>query len=521
MILRKPYAFFIKMFKPIHIILSILLIYLIYLQNKILTFLSSYISNISVVVDENIVNELITNKIYIIPIILILFSLLILGIMFKKKKSVMFYFINIILCIIVIVINVYALNFLEILKDTIVAIKTVKLIRDFVFLGILIESVSLIFFITRGMGLNIKKFNFDSEFSKININESDKEEFEVNLNVDFNERKRRLRQRLRYLKYRYVENKFIINCVIFLIVIIVSVLIYLYIQNKNNYNKEGISYNINNFDLIVNDTNIIKNDYRGNKITDDYLIVVNLSLRSFFTNKNIYSNDFSLKIEDLKFKSITKYSSSLIDMGITYEQQNLTSEYTSYIFVYEIPEKYINSDMELVYTAEGEEIVVRLEPQNFKEQTNKITKNITEEIDFSEYFENIKFLINNYEINDFFVVNYNYCVSTNDCMSSLERLVPSIDENFDKTVLKLNVEYNNNSSLDVSNFYTFLNNFGSIEYAIDDTIYKQNSLLEEIKSKKKQEKNVVYVGVNERIKLASSIKLVFDIRGISYEYVLK
>ena len=33
MILKKPYAFFIKMFKPIHLVISILIAYLIYLDD--------------------------------------------------------------------------------------------------------------------------------------------------------------------------------------------------------------------------------------------------------------------------------------------------------------------------------------------------------------------------------------------------------------------------------------------------------------------------------------------------------
>ena len=37
MILRKPYAFFIKIFKPIHIFLSFLVVILIYKTNNILT----------------------------------------------------------------------------------------------------------------------------------------------------------------------------------------------------------------------------------------------------------------------------------------------------------------------------------------------------------------------------------------------------------------------------------------------------------------------------------------------------
>ena len=50
MILRKPYVLFIKIFKPIHIFMSILIAFLIYNTNKILNFLSNYIYS-----DNNVV----------------------------------------------------------------------------------------------------------------------------------------------------------------------------------------------------------------------------------------------------------------------------------------------------------------------------------------------------------------------------------------------------------------------------------------------------------------------------------
>ena len=66
MILRKPYAFFIKMFKPIHLILSALLIYSIYLENKLLGIFNNYI-NTDILSIEN--SYIVNNGIYIIPII--------------------------------------------------------------------------------------------------------------------------------------------------------------------------------------------------------------------------------------------------------------------------------------------------------------------------------------------------------------------------------------------------------------------------------------------------------------------
>ena len=45
MILKKPYAFLIKHFKIIHLILSLLMIYIAYKINNILNFVKGYINN--------------------------------------------------------------------------------------------------------------------------------------------------------------------------------------------------------------------------------------------------------------------------------------------------------------------------------------------------------------------------------------------------------------------------------------------------------------------------------------------
>ena len=91
MVLRKPYAFFIKMFKPIHILLAIIVAYLIYLENRILLFFNTYIYSSNNVLGQNIKDKFGSSLLYLLPTIIIIFSLIILGIMFRKKKPIVFY----------------------------------------------------------------------------------------------------------------------------------------------------------------------------------------------------------------------------------------------------------------------------------------------------------------------------------------------------------------------------------------------------------------------------------------------
>ena len=124
---------------------------------------------------------------------------------------------------------------------------------------------------------------------------------------------------------------------------------------------------------------------------------------------------------------------------------------------------------------------------------------------FNESIGDIKFEINDFEIKDRYLVEYNYCINDNDCILSKEYLVASINENFDKYILRLDINYNDNSSLKLSDFYDLLEGFGSIQ----------------IKSSKANMGNNIYTGVNSEVMNATNIKFVFNIRGSRYEYTIK
>ena len=521
MILKKPYAFFIKMFKPLHLIMAILVGYLISLENAVMQFFTNYIQTTESVVGKNLTIDLYNNFIYIIPIVIIIFSLLMLGIMFRKEKPIKFYLLTTFSFIVIVIINVYVMNFLQVLEETIVSIKTVKLMHDIILLNIIIETLILIFLIIRGMGINFKKFDFDSEIAKFDISESDKEEFELEINVDLNEAKRKRKKRIRNLKYLYQENQFIINLVLGFSLCVISIMGYFVYKTFTNKNVEGQMYLARKFSFGVDSTIILNTDYSGKKITNNNLIIVDARLKSTFMNTSLYLNDFSLNIEGTIFKPTKNYSNYLSDLGNLYEETILDTVDTNYLFVYEVPDKYMLSEMYFTYNDIGKSIPILLEPKNLELKEITQLKNISDEMSFSDTLGDIKFKINEYEIRDRFLIEYNYCINENDCLLSREYIKASIDKNYDKHVLKLNVEYFDNSNLKISNFYNFLSKFGNIQYKINNKWYIQMNGFEQIKSTRINKKNIEYIGINSNIMNATSIKLVFTIRGHKYEYILK
>ncbi len=521
MILRKPYAFFIKIFKPIHIFMSGLIAFLIYRTNNILSFFNEYIHSNDSVIKQSITEKLISGELFIIPIVMIVFCLIFLGIMFNKKKPIFFYIFTIFAFLIVIITTIYAGNFLNSMEKVVVSIKMVKLMHDLIVLNMIVEIIVFIFLIIRGLGINFKKFNFDSDVTKLDISDLDKEEFELSINIDVDAARSKRKRKLRYLKYIYKENKLIINLAVTGVAILLVVICFASILMREKILTEGDVYNLNKFNMIVNNSKISKENYKGKILTENNLIIVDISLQSNFEGVSLFKKDFSLQIGDAIFYSDSKYDNEFKDLGNTYNNNVITSEYEHYLFVFEVPDKYLTSDMFFTFNDQGNKRNIKLEPKNLIGDEIIIKKQITESIEFEKTLGKISFNIDSYNIENKFLIRYNFCLSKEECLISNEYIEPTINENFDKAVLRLSLEYKNESKLKLDSFYEFFSSFGAIEYKIGDKWFVQNSKFEELKSKKVNNKKNVYIGVNSGILSAESIKLVFNIRNSKYEYLLK
>lgn len=520
MILKKPFAFFIKMFKPIHLLLSGIIIYLVIISNNVLKFFNEYIYSAESMASKEVVEGLSDKFLYIIPIICIVLFLMILGVMYRKNKPIIFYFLGVFSFVVVLVINIYTVNFLRIIIDNVVAVSSIKLIHDLVLINMIVEIGIFIFVFARGVGLDFKKFDFNSDILKLNSIETDNEEFEVNINIDFNERKRKRKEILRNLKYIYIENKLLINWLIVGLILIISLFIGYNIFKNSQKNKEGVYYRIDSVDLKINETLLLNTNFRGNKITDNYLIVVDTEMKTSDNNKKMFLNDFSLKIGDVKFKATEDYFEKLIDLGNFYDEKILTYDSQDYLFVFEIPEKYIKSEMTFSYSSSGETIDIYLNPVVLGSSNKIDIKKLTEKMSFNGVLEGIEFSIEKFEIKNNFVIEYNYCISENDCIPSKEYLKPSINENYDKVILKLIVNYKNSSDLKIKTFYNLLSDFGTLSYKKDGVWYNIRKF-EQILSKRKKIKGEEYIGIISNIIDAEEIKIMFNVRGEAYEYILK
>lgn len=513
MIIRKPYALFIKLFKPIHIILSVLIIILTFYMSSILKLFSDYVYTQISVVGNHLVDKYGNISLYIIPIIILISSLLIFSVMFNRKKPNKFYIFSLFTSLFVLIVNIYTVSYLKIMEYKIVSVSSVKLIHDFMFISIIFLIILFIMFLIRGLGIDFRKFDFTSDLLKIDLSESDREEIEVVINVDVDEVRRKRKEKFRNFKYFFYEHKFLIIFISTLTLVLIFSFGYYFVRVKMHLNKEGNFYTYNGFSIRVNKSYLLNTDYRDNKITDNYLLVTNIDISSNL-KKELFLNDFYLSVGQTHFKPVTNYYNDLLDLGIGYKDTEIDKNLSNYILVYEIPEKYINSEFYLNYLNRS----IYLKPT--KGRKNRIeSKKVGEDLTFNDTLGDINLNIKSFDIKDHFTLNYNYCVKK-ECIKSVEYLKPSLNENYDKAIIKLDLDYVNNTEYSFKEFYDFFEFFGGIEYVKNNIKYYQYTGFELVESKRVNSEKI-YIGVYKDIIDASSIKLIFNIRGITYEYELR
>lgn len=513
MILKKPYALLIKYFKVIHLFLLIFTIYIIYKANSLLSFFNTYLSVQESVVGKNLNDSLFTSLMYIFPIIAIIVSVVLLWLMGSKKKPFRFYLYNFLVNIFALVTFIIAHSFLNIMQVKMIDIVNIRLIRDFLIILLFLQSLSIIVIFVRVIGFDIKNFNFSSDLQELEISEEDQEEYEVDFNIDSNESRRKRNRNIRYLKYSYKENRFLINSVLIIIFVICSVFIYSKNGIYTRLNKEGILLSTEYYDFKVDNTYLVNTSYSGNKITDNYLVVLNLKIRNKELQNRIMTSNFKLLVNNNKYSVTNKYDKYLVDIGSVYSNQFLSNEYHNYLLVYEIPITDIDRNMKLIYYENSKDVKVKLKPIKEKISYKEYCLGNTIDID---KFNSIS--INSYDIEDSFIIDYDFCIKDK-CYKSNQYVVPTLNTNYDKAIIKINGTSIHKQGSTYNNFDNLILGLGTIQYTKDGVT--NISSLTKISNLKKVDNDVYYYEINKNVINADNIKLVFGTRKCKYSYILK
>ena len=528
MVFKKPYAFLIKHFKLLHLILAGIMIYLSVRINLISGLFNSLASNLSVSL-VSLADKYISVLMYFGVILILIVGFVIWFLMNNKKKPNKFYISLLLYYILLLVFIIIYNNTMITLESSSMTNQALRVYRDISFLFPLGQYYFIVISILRGIGFNIKQFNFSKDIKDLEISEEDSEEIEVNLSSNLYKYERAGRKRLRELKYYFFENKFWI--LIILGIILVGGLIFLFVNYKfvNNNYSEGSFVNAGNYRFEVNKTMIVDKNLYGEIVKKDKkYVIVDISVKNnYYENIRFDTSKFRLYINDKYYTSTTTFDSDFKDLGLSYNNKYLDLENIyNYILIYEIDEIISNKTMKLrVYdrvdyeTSKVNYININLKPVklNYKilKQNVEIDKNIV--ID-EENFGTTNITIKDYSIINNYEYNYQVCIQEN--CSKKTGVISANNILKNKLIaVKYNLFVDKESNLYnfVKNDIEFYNTFATITYTLngDTKNIKFNSITNSNIS------NIIFMEVPKDIDNADSIELAINTRKTKYIYKLK
>lgn len=534
MIFKRPYAFLIKYFKLINIAISLLFIYIVYKNYKIVSFFNDYIfNNYSGNFYKNFYLE------YISPITTLVFLLIFIGIaiilwlFIYKKKPFKLYVASISYYILLFIFFNIIRNTMITLETSVISAETSRIYRDLSLIFILPQIYFIIFYILRGLGLNINKFNFDKDLKELEVSNEDNEEVEVTLKKDTVKIRRNIRRYLRELIYYIKENKFLISIISVILLIIITVTIFNNLPQKiddnyrvgNSFTYKGVTYHVN--DSIL--TNI---DYQGNIITPNkYYLAVFLNISN--NNKEdiqLDYNNFRLILNDKNIYPILDKSMKFIDYAKEYNSLIFKKETTmDFALVFELDKEDLKDNYKIKFASGstlnddvlvGKHNYIKVNPTKIYEVKTISTSNLQEYVSLDE--SNLKYTkikIDNPEITNRYV--YNYEVTYNGKTSTYKDIVFLNYTKNDKTLLVLDYDYKIDEVVPFANTSKSINGFVKyfvkIKYIIDGESYYSEVT---DKTPNNLEGKIVLETIN-KIKDAENIYFAIIIRDKEYLIVIK
>lgn len=512
MIIRKPYAFLIKNFKKIHLLITAVLVFLLFRSHKLYAFIKGL--SLGTANRRNGVNYIDYGLIFVILIAIGAFGL-IYYLMRHKKKPKFIYMASMIGYGAFIVVLILTFNYFGVIKGELVEQKTVRIFRDLFRFLLAFQYVITIFMLIRGLGFDIKKFDFKKDLKELDITDVDSEEVEVNVNVNTNGILRFFRKIFRKLGYYYKENRLVISGIIVIVCVILGVNVYNGVKGGKSYVDVNTYFNSYAFTMKVNDSYITNYGIDGNKL-DSYYVVVSFNVKGTTTNKNSISDTaLKLKVGKNIYYPDKGECSYFSDLGGCYMNRTISNyDYKDYILVYKIGDRDIDKKMTFVYEygysdKDTYSYDVKISPKNLYSSKDVMNMNVGDEVDFSTTaLSGGKFRINGYEGGK----SLEYTGIDDSCAKAgcEKEVVKSISS--DNFIMKLDY------TSDISNIFgsrLFLY-YTRIGYSINDV--SKSTMLKRVKVS--NTKYMFLEGPSE-MENADKIWIDFNVRNSKFRYYLK
>ena len=325
MVFKKPYGFLIKHFRLVHLIITIILGYLAFFTNQLYKYLNACIGDS---VNRYNALEYIDYRIYIWLFIGLLLLCVIYWLFKHKDKPRNLYLISILGYFSIGVYVFLLFSYFSELPLEVINQKVIRAYRDITLMTLGFQYLIIIVMFIRGLGFDIKKFNFSKDFRELELTQEDTEEVELDVNLDATSVLRAARKKKRELGYFYREYRTIILGIFAIIVVVVGWIGYNYWEDKLRvYQQDEVIGYVNYITItdsyykIDNEKNyiVLKFDIFKDGLKDRLNVnnmILNINNEEYLPNKNICYN----------FDSV----------GNCYKKQYITDKSNSYILAYEV-----------------------------------------------------------------------------------------------------------------------------------------------------------------------------------------
>jgi len=531
MILRKPYAFLIKHFKLIHIILTILMFLFFLRMRDVTNFLTEYIDLSTYEQMGGVVNEYIGIAGLLLPIIIIAIDIVVLLLLKMKNKPIKFYLFSILAYFIELVMMIISFIVLTNIQQGEATVTFTQIFRD------LIDTMSyatipfIVVTLVRGVGFNIKQFNFKKDLMELNIVEEDSEEFELEVDVDTEDIKAKINRKIRFIKYTYLENKVIFFSIFGIIILGIVFMVFSYINNIEKIYKENETFNSYGLNLSVKNSYKTKYAGDGTLIRKDkfYVIVELYATNSYEQELNIpYENIYLRVSEDTKYSPIDNYKDEFAEFGLRFiSTDNIKSlEKRQVVLLYEIDLEYFNNQLRFEYLISKESnskdasysyAKVDLKVKEFNKVESKDEKNIGQKLLFKNSFiEGTELTIEEILFNRKFSYKYTQLIGDEEIQFT-KAIIPTDSSSYKKTIMRLTTDLKKNDKLNERVYSSLYEKYANIEYKKDGKIVKHRAKIIDLTP---QNSKYTYLEVMEETSKSDYVALIFTIRDKEYKYIL-
>lgn len=516
MIFRKPYAFLIKNFRKIHIVLIALCAYIFYKHLQVYNFVKEYVELESYSSFLEPIDDYTNLLSYLSIIAVIVITILLLITLKRKAKPWKLY---------MVILGEYTLmffsfmmttNFFHTYDDT-TAVTQILAIRDLLLIASFPQYLSFIILFIRVTGLDLNKFSFATDQEFLELDNSDREEVEVSFEIDKHTIIRNFRKLKRNLNYFYLEHKFILNTIFAIFIIVMIGYSYYYFGILHKVYKEGQTLVVSNYEITIHNAYLSDKDYRGEKLDGDNYIILDITAKNNGGVRTMNTDRFHIINRNHDVVSNSLYDNEFKDLGKPYIKREFQpGKSYDFLLIFKVDSKLDVKKFNLYYQEyiSSNETYLRkirlklIDLRNIEAETDT-TLNEEKTLVVNKSKKNLTF--NSVEIGEGFTYT-RYICSRQGCYNGMEPVYSTPG----RKIMKIDftsVDFTGEELID------FSLNYGRIKYKDSNGKIRQQDVKNAL-SKDALNKSL-YLNITDEVAQSSEIKLEYTVRNHRYTYKLR